>query len=417
MTIKKRFFLGVLIFIIFAVLLEITLRFAGYVFYTSRRIASNSGFSMLKRSEDEQVILCLGDSFTFGGNLPIEESYPFQLQKILNERNSNNKLTVINGGYCERNSAQILRLLPGAIRRYKPGTIILLVGHSNWFNFIGFDKERNFYSSLKDKIFDLRLYKMVKIITLNLQQKILLMQTRHSGVANAEKHLEKRRLSSIVDPERNILKEIATSRLMSVGYLNQIGEKEKASELFKKYFYIDTDSDLLVYQISECLNYAYELSLDEGTNYDPALILMDFQRRLENDRDLKDVLLRDYFLVFQNIQKSFKSDQIITKLKNDLEDIVSICRKNGITLIMQDYPLPYPMADMTLRNAALEHSLPLVRNSRVFSRLIEAGAEREEYSIEDGHCTAKGYRIMAENIYETIISEAIFPELSAEEGQ
>ena len=137
---------------------------------------------------------------------------------------------------------------------------------------------------------------------------------------------------------------------------------------------------------------------------------MHFQERLKNNPDLKnDMLFMDYFRFFRNnILGSYPEEEVARRFREDLEEIINLCRKNNIKLIIQDYPYPYPYADKAVRDIAIKHSLSLVENSKVFSKLLEKG-ERKTYIQDDTHCTPHGYRIMAENIYELIASEDIFP--------
>lgn len=404
-SIKTKISITIFSFIFFIILLELILRIMGHV-YVSMRVAPNEKLFELKKEKGMYVILCVGDSFTFGGDLPINQSYPFHLQKILSLNNLGKKFKVINAGLCDRNSTQVLQALPKNIKYYKPHMVILLVGQSNWFNFIGFNKKTNFYTELKDVLYDLRVYKMVKIITLNLEQRMLLIKfDKHNPLLE-----ESFSINSITDPDMHILNQIAEARFDLIDYLYSIGENEKASGLFKKYFNIDRNSDLLVYQMTEFLEHVYDV-IGEDRKYDANLNLLveDLQKKLENNPNLRNKLIMDYFLFFKNIQTSYQNKEIEKRLREDLMQIVNICKKNNIKVIIQDYPLPYPMADMALRDTATKHSLPLVRNSRVFSELLKKEG-KWTYFLGDNHCTALGYRVMAENIYKEIVSQNIVAE-------
>ena len=50
------------------------------------------------RPEGERRVLCIGDSTTFGAGVDADETYPKQLERMLNERQENNRWRVINGG-------------------------------------------------------------------------------------------------------------------------------------------------------------------------------------------------------------------------------------------------------------------------------------------------------------------------------
>jgi len=104
----------VISFLIILLVLEIILRVSGYFYFFSRR--DNQIMTRLKEGTAKQVILCLGDSFTFGGGLDPKYSYPRQLQNIFDARKAEAKALVINGGICEYNSSQVLENLSGNIQ-------------------------------------------------------------------------------------------------------------------------------------------------------------------------------------------------------------------------------------------------------------------------------------------------------------
>ena len=93
----------------------------------------------------------------------------------------------------------------------------------------------------------------------------------------------------------------------------------------------------------------------------------------------------------------------------DLENMVKLCQKNNIKLIIQNYPYSYPSANTSLKNVALKYSLAFVNNRSVFKLLIAKDGE-DKYFRNYDHCTAKGYKIMAKNVYKVLISEC--PEFS-----
>ena len=88
-------------------------------------------------SKDEgNIILCLGDSSTFGigASNYKEKSYPAQLQKILNENISGINFEVINGGIPGSNSSQLLHRLRKNILKYKPALLIVQIGENDYWN-------------------------------------------------------------------------------------------------------------------------------------------------------------------------------------------------------------------------------------------------------------------------------------------
>lgn len=109
-------------------------------------------------NEKTNTILCLGDSSTFGigASNYNENSYPAQLQKILNNRNIDNDFKVINGGIPGSNSSQLLHRLRKNILKYKPALLIVQIGENDYWNL----NESNIA-----KYYDVPLYKRVLLGT------------------------------------------------------------------------------------------------------------------------------------------------------------------------------------------------------------------------------------------------------------
>lgn len=77
-----------------------------------------------------RTILCVGDSNTYGVHLPREESYPGQLQTLL-QRWSGNPWRVVNAGYPGNNTADVRGALARQIRAWSPEILIVLAGVNN----------------------------------------------------------------------------------------------------------------------------------------------------------------------------------------------------------------------------------------------------------------------------------------------
>lgn len=89
------------------------------------------------QSQEEQTttIFALGDSLTAWYQLPIEESYPSQLQELLKQKWYNIK--VINGGHSGDTSAQLLERVQRNISEAKEWDIVLLVIWANdWLQWL-----------------------------------------------------------------------------------------------------------------------------------------------------------------------------------------------------------------------------------------------------------------------------------------
>lgn len=103
------------------VLLEAGLRSAGFIVLQLQE----HGNRQVLEERSEYVILCLGESTTAIGG---EDSYPKQLEKILNERNPGKKVAVVNKGIIGTNTTAIIAQLPEYLAEYNPDMVITMMG-------------------------------------------------------------------------------------------------------------------------------------------------------------------------------------------------------------------------------------------------------------------------------------------------
>lgn len=105
---------------------EITLQLVALALpaWTSRSDAGVAG---------DVTILCVGDSHTFGAPLPAEESYPAQLQALLDAQEPG-RFRVVNLGVPGMNSAMMASRLDANLAKYRPDLLILWAGANNIWN-------------------------------------------------------------------------------------------------------------------------------------------------------------------------------------------------------------------------------------------------------------------------------------------
>jgi lysophospholipase L1-like esterase len=129
-------------------------------------------------------------------------------------------------------------------------------------------------------------------------------------------------------------------------------------------------------------------------------------------------------LGFMYFQEDISKDKIVSGnkkfvlswIKGDLEKIVQICRKNNVELLLQCYAVKPEdnfwtriagEVNLVVRDVANEYSVPTVDNEEIFKSL---GARQKEYFTpyaNDAHPNEKGYGLMAQNIYDKILSEKL----------
>jgi len=164
-----RFAVFVVLSLLFA---EVGLR-AASVFVRDRSGAWGSGVK----------ILCVGDSHTYGVIVPESESYPAQLQRILDEREPG-AYSVVNIGVPGRNTAQALRRLPVNLSRYQPDVVIFWLGINDAWNVTDSYTEGTAFDRL---LLWSKVYRFVRVYLhdRHLEQSRLVVEgRRHVGVRN-----------------------------------------------------------------------------------------------------------------------------------------------------------------------------------------------------------------------------------------
>jgi len=162
------------------ILLEIGLRTAGFVFtYLQERDNQRS-----LKDRNEYIILCLGESTTAIGG---KNSYPRQLEKILNDRNLGTKISVINKGIVGTNTAAILSRLEEYLNSYQPDMVITMMGINEGMGARNYEDTAevtpNFFLS------DFRVYKLFRLLWDRVHYNIKLVVKSRSKTKEVEEIL------------------------------------------------------------------------------------------------------------------------------------------------------------------------------------------------------------------------------------
>jgi hypothetical protein len=97
--------------------------------YAGVRVVTNSlglrDYRPPSKSSDKEQILVLGDSFTFGYGVPLEGSYPYRLEQLLNGQAGADEYEVINAGVPGYDTVDEFELLQTILPEYSPRWIIV----------------------------------------------------------------------------------------------------------------------------------------------------------------------------------------------------------------------------------------------------------------------------------------------------
>jgi len=86
----------------------------------------------------------------------------------------------------------------------------------------------------------------------------------------------------------------------------------------------------------------------------------------------------------------------------DINEAADLITGRGINLMLQNYPssdnTELLFVSGVLHDLAAARSLPYVEQAAEFSRLISMGRRAEYFAPRDTHCSARGYRLMAQRL-------------------
>lgn len=108
-------------------------------------------------------ILSVGDSHTFGTSVARDESYPAQLQRLLDDR-SPGHFSLINLGIPGVSSTQVRKRLPAQVARYQPDIVIVWCGVNDYWNSTDLDDGAGWAMRLDAVALGSRLYRFVRVL-------------------------------------------------------------------------------------------------------------------------------------------------------------------------------------------------------------------------------------------------------------
>ncbi|MFA5090972.1 MAG: tetratricopeptide repeat protein [Candidatus Omnitrophota bacterium] len=152
--------LGVLIFF---VLVEVLLRLAGWI---SLGLQEQKNLSSI-RGKEAYRIMCLGESTTVMGG---DDSYPAQLEEILNKRNPGAGFSVINKGVSGVQISYLLEQLEENLTRYRPDMVTAMAGINDEWPYLPYSRLTP--SRARRFIESLRVYKLICLMRLHILAKM-----------------------------------------------------------------------------------------------------------------------------------------------------------------------------------------------------------------------------------------------------
>jgi len=156
-------------FFLTAIILEIGLRFGGFVILSLQEHQNRVSI----QRKGTYRIMCLGESTTAG-------VYPYLLEEVLNQRNVGIKFSVIDKGVSGTNTMAILTHLEENLDRYNPDMVITMMGINDAglrmsYEVVSDSKAINFLKSF-------RIYKLTRLIWLHAATKLKELKSNKNNV-------------------------------------------------------------------------------------------------------------------------------------------------------------------------------------------------------------------------------------------
>ncbi|MCM2267581.1 MAG: GDSL-type esterase/lipase family protein [Elusimicrobiales bacterium] len=380
--------------LVLLLLLEGALRVAGR-FYGGAR---PSVFGESEARAGAPTVLCVGDSYTYGGNVSGTEAYPHRLWLAL--RDNKIPARVVNGGHCEYNSSQLLDEFRGNLEKFRPRVVVLLAGSSDKWNLLGPQASdpgvvfrRNYDAQMsadvppfhrggafKRALLSSRVYKMYRGIAENLRFRSLL---RTAETIRAEKLAADYAAGKLEEEEMHT-------------YLEALLYRSRYEELFELALgalkSVSPDSPLFSSDLS--LYFVLSASFQYQDKYSAA----ETAARLESLLAARPEFAgSEPFVKYLNFfkQHSRMEARFENRLRDNIEEMANLAARYKARLVIMNYPSTHALANRLLAAAAGRHKLTFIDNHAKFEELIKAGG-RDRYLMGDDHATPAGHQEMAD---------------------
>jgi Tfp pilus assembly protein PilF len=439
-----------------ALFLELGLRVGGAAFISLQGAKQKLPIS----KNGVYTIMCLGESTTaLGGN----DSYPSQLEEILNEKSKGMKFSVINKGIPATNTAAILLQLEENLNKYKPDMVVAMMGNN--------DEGITYYKDIPEahgRIFrHFALYRLIRLIHRQLAAKMeqpyaadsvrMFRNNQEDEGSEAKKHAdlgfyykeqgefikaaESFKRSLEFDPKNDIV-------YMGLGYVYvELRDYEKMEQAFKKAIEINPEN-VNTYAFLAHMLHSYmgktgeaEALLRKAIDINPGNENVYFElgwfyqrqkmpgRAAENFK--KAISINPHnekacgalAILFGEMGRMDDAEAYYNKIKDlppgrgysmttdNYYKLNNILSERGVRLVCVQYPM---RSIVPLKEIFSGHPEVLfVDNENIFKEALKREGYKEYFldmfAGDFGHCTRKGNRLLASNIASVVLKD-IYPE-------
>lgn len=454
-TVKKKVALIVFGMLSAVAFVEVGLQLSGFYIQNSRGNVYQGVLDIVASTGDyDQTILAVGDSFTFGGNVSNEHTFPFQLNELANKGpDHSRKYRVINAGKCEANTEIVLENFLDFFKTYRPNIVILLAGAADRYNFTNTRIENEFrkesaevFNPVVNKgtswFWSLKTVTLMRVIYTNFlikgfwefvspepipqyhEEKIMFSNLEHlftfyQMLNKGDIHEAQVAFEAIKYPgktmtffdlaqsdhylsDEQLSQEFQNLANSPIYYLTSKQRYKEAMDVIFKFLDVSP-----LNEYTQNLNFFFHrllLAFQFQEFYKAEDVALKIKKFLDENRDkIKDQRLRDlyekYYLYFADQEKL--RTQINLKRIENLEKIIEYALSHHAKIIIQNYPGQFLESNEVLENLAKKYSLPFVNQFQMAQDLVIKDG-RKKYFDDDEHCTPLTYQFMASNLWEAI---------------
>ncbi|MFT5387039.1 MAG: tetratricopeptide (TPR) repeat protein [Lysobacterales bacterium] len=431
-TLRQKLFLFIFSIFLVLIILEFFLRLSGFL-YLSFQERDNKE---LLKQKDTIRIMCIGESTTALGG---KDSYPTQLQEILNDRVENKKYVVINKGIPGIDSNTIITNLSEWIQQYNPNIVVVMMGINNHNSFVVSKETNNKIEMLFKKTKIYKVYHFIKITLLGNKRELI--QNLDSVVStkniSKEKHppsfyenvksmskvymygvalqKQKKYTEAIVVFNKILKQDIPDSNRTTVSHrLSEIYSENK-----NWVGLLRVASQLISYNpyATESSRSASKLCRQAEVRSDAIKMLHDIDQRNIDHPVIKSLLSYCYDLDDQkqrsnnyaNQARKVRLELVNLEVREHYNEVINMLDKNDVLGIYMQYATRavQPLKNM-LKDSKNFNQLIFVDSQKAFKEAFTKGFYEDyfydRFAGDFGHCTRKGNKILADNLSKTIIS-------------
>jgi tetratricopeptide (TPR) repeat protein len=416
----------------------------------------NSNQEVLEYDPDVCRIICLGDSWTLGMGVVPQQNYPKQLEMILNKSSDGRRFKVYNLGFPNFTSSMAIKKFKDIYSRLKPDIVIAMIGRSDLWCPENSEEKGSGLEVFRQKLLNTKIAKLIKISIYSLhyncfKKKQAVLSSDEKTVQLAMNWIklgnEKRDKRMFPAAEECYNKAIHLVPDLGIAFLEKArcykieGRYEKAAavlsralkldisnnetaqelndvfvrlnkpqntvEFYYKLFQQNPDSDLLKNKLVNAYIFlADSLFIEKQFNktieiYEKALRIDPGNKRLYASIVYNQAIINNKGVSLSKYWEERKAKHLLnneqdtlgTTLASNLRELVMICKKQNIQLILSGYPREMLKPIQTV---AMENKIPLVDHRQSFKQA------EDNLFVADGHCNSKGYKLVAENMAKQI---------------